>query len=331
MDIDFVIMWVDGSDPAWLAEKKKYTPTEEADDRDERYRDWNLLKYWFRGVEKYAPWVRKIHFVTWGHVPSWLDTDNDKLHIVKHEDFIPEEVRPLFNSSSIECHLHKIPDLAEHFVLFNDDFFITNKLEEKDFFRKGLPCDLLAFQPVIANPDNPVMSHMLLNDSIIISKHFKKRENVWKHPGNYFHIGYPPLYFFYNLLELFFDRYTGFYTVHGPSPFLKESFEDLWSVEKEALASAGANRFRCTGDINQYVFREWQKQKGDFVPFNSAGIIKYFEVGDQNAGLIKSIRNRKRKVVVINDTGKASDVDKVSQEIAEAFESIYPDKSSYEK
>ena len=81
-------MWVDGSDPAWLDEKKKYTPTEEADDRDERYRDWNLLKYWFRGVEKYAPWVRKIHFVTWGHVPSWLDTDNDKLHIVKHEDFI---------------------------------------------------------------------------------------------------------------------------------------------------------------------------------------------------------------------------------------------------
>ena len=176
MDIDFVIMWVDGSDPAWLAEKKKYTPTEEADDRDERYRDWNLLKYWFRGVEKYAPWVRKIHFVTWGHVPSWLDTDNDKLHIVKHEDFIPEEVRPLFNSSSIECHLHKIPDLAEHFVLFNDDLFITNKVDEKDFFRKGLPCDLLAFQPVIANPDNPVMSHMLLNDSIIISKHFKKEK-----------------------------------------------------------------------------------------------------------------------------------------------------------
>ena len=27
-----------------------------------RYRDWQNLKYWFRAVEKYAPWVRKIHF-----------------------------------------------------------------------------------------------------------------------------------------------------------------------------------------------------------------------------------------------------------------------------
>ena len=38
----------------------------EQDDRKERYRDWDLLRYWFRGVERFAPWVRRIHFVTWG-------------------------------------------------------------------------------------------------------------------------------------------------------------------------------------------------------------------------------------------------------------------------
>ena len=26
-DIDFVVLWVDGNDPAWRAKKKKYSPT----------------------------------------------------------------------------------------------------------------------------------------------------------------------------------------------------------------------------------------------------------------------------------------------------------------
>lgn len=68
--IDFVITWVDGSDPAWQQEKRKTLEAcglkSAADDRKERYRDWDNLQYWFRGVEQLAPWVRKVHFVTWG-------------------------------------------------------------------------------------------------------------------------------------------------------------------------------------------------------------------------------------------------------------------------
>ena len=75
--IDFVITWVDGSDPVWQLEKKKTLEDSgmkaKTDDRKERYRDWDNLRYWFRGVEQFAPWVRKIHFVTWGHLPEWLD------------------------------------------------------------------------------------------------------------------------------------------------------------------------------------------------------------------------------------------------------------------
>ena len=54
MEMDFVIAWVDGNDPAWQKEKRKteHVPevTAEADDRNERYRDWDNLQYWFRGV-----------------------------------------------------------------------------------------------------------------------------------------------------------------------------------------------------------------------------------------------------------------------------------------
>ena len=79
-DIDFVITWVDGNDPLWLKEYRKYKGIED-EEFVFRYRDWDFLRYWFRGVEENAPWVRKIHFVTWGHIPSWLDTSNPKINI----------------------------------------------------------------------------------------------------------------------------------------------------------------------------------------------------------------------------------------------------------
>ena len=100
--IDFVIMWVDGSDPKWLEEKNKYLDKKiDTSNAINRYRDMGVLKYWFRGVEKFAPWVNKIHFVTWGHVPSWLNTNNPKLNVVKHEDFIPQKYLPVFNANAI--------------------------------------------------------------------------------------------------------------------------------------------------------------------------------------------------------------------------------------
>ena len=65
MEIDFVVLWVDGNDKEWLNQKRAYLPgcAGNADLGVNRYRDWDNMQYWFRAVEKYAPWVRKIHFV----------------------------------------------------------------------------------------------------------------------------------------------------------------------------------------------------------------------------------------------------------------------------
>ena len=101
VDIDFVVLWVDGSDPAWLAEKEKYEPESVLPDGGKnRWRDWGLMPYWFRSVEQYAPWVNKVYFVTWGHLPAFLNPEAPKLKIVKHADFMPEEYLPSFNSCS---------------------------------------------------------------------------------------------------------------------------------------------------------------------------------------------------------------------------------------
>ena len=123
--IDFVVTWVDMNDPKWKAVFAEYsgkTENEKNSVSDARFRDNGFLKYWFRGVEKFAPWVRKIHFVTCGQKPDWLDENHPKINLVNHSDFIPEQFLPTYNSVVIERYLHKIPDLSEHFVYFNDDF-----------------------------------------------------------------------------------------------------------------------------------------------------------------------------------------------------------------
>ena len=81
--IDIVSPWVDGSDPVWQADHAKYRASKSADNHPARYREWGLFRYWFRGIEQNASWVRKVHLLTYGHLPAWLEPDHPKLHIVK--------------------------------------------------------------------------------------------------------------------------------------------------------------------------------------------------------------------------------------------------------
>ena len=186
MDIDFVVLWVDGSDPEWFAEKMKYQPSvSDESNAVNRFRDWGLMPYWFRAVEQFAPWVRKIHFVTWGHVPSWLNLDNPKLHHVKHTDYIPGEYLPTFNANTIEMNIHRIPDLAEHFVFFNDDMFMLRAMKKTDFFRGGLPCTYGAEIPLQFLGSPGIWQHLITNDMRTVNNHFNKRDQVRLHRKKY--------------------------------------------------------------------------------------------------------------------------------------------------
>lgn len=329
-NIDFVILWLDGDDPDWLEIKKAYDSSS-GDDRPQRYRDWGLLKYWFRGVEQFAPWVHRIYFVTWGHLPDWLRTDHPKLVIVRHEDYLPEELRPTFNCNALEINLHRISGLSEQFVYFNDDFFLIDRVRPEDFFVDGLPRDMLALQPVVANPLNPVMSWHFLNNSLAISRHFKKRTQMRRLPGKFFYPRYPLKHLVYNCLETVFPQYTGFYTVHGPSPFLKSTFFEVWEKEREVLEDTTAQRFRSKDGVTQYLFREWQKQTGAFYPANLHRDFQYLDGSDSSSKNLKVITGQKKKMVCINDSDYPFDFEKNSLAYRAAMRQILPDPSSFEK
>jgi len=47
-------------------------------------------------------------------------------------------MHPHFNSISIETLVYQIPDLAEHFIYFNDDFFLIKETKQSDFLIKSI-------------------------------------------------------------------------------------------------------------------------------------------------------------------------------------------------
>ena len=132
--MDAVITYVDGNDPVW---RKSFAQAVGVPAIEKRYRDWGTLVYLVRGIRRYMPFIRKIFLVVSGEsqVPSWvLGSD---VRVVLHSEIIPQRFLPVFNSTAIEMFLHRIPELDEQFVYFNDDMFPVRHTREEEFYVEG--------------------------------------------------------------------------------------------------------------------------------------------------------------------------------------------------
>ena len=328
-DIDIVVTWVDGSDPAWLAEREKYAENK-ANRNPTRYRDWGLMRYWFRSVERFAPWVRKIHFVTWGHLPDWLDVSNPKLHIVRHSDFIPAEYLPTFNSHTIELNLHRIEGLAERFLYLNDDCFINRPVSPEFFFRGGLPCDTFALRVIHFFTRSNAMIYA--NNLRVINDHFSAREafrHNWRrflNPANGLKRTCRTL-ILYGLYPGFF---TGFFHWHVTFAFLKSTFNSVWEKAFDDLDATCRCRFRQSTNVGPTLLEDWQLVQGRFVPRRTKDG-QVFQLVDANVDeACAAIRKQRYAVVCVNDTSVLKDVEGASAKVRSAFQSLLPEKSSFE-
>lgn len=332
MDIDFVVLWVDGNDSAWQEEKNKYqTEKENENNSVNRYRDWGLLPYWFRAVEKFAPWVRKIHFVTWGHLPAFLNLNEPKLHIVRHDEFIPKEYLPTFSSHTIEMNIHRIPDLAEHFVYFNDDMFLLQEFTPEDFFRDGLPCTYGGEVPIELTGYIGTWQHAAVNDLGIVNAHFSKREAVSMHGKKYINIQYrwkDNLRTF--LLEKIYpDYFTGFKNLHAPAAYLKKTFQEVWNAEPEKLQETCRDRFRASDNVNQWVVLWWQVASGQFSPIVIDNLVESITYNSIEK-LCMTIEKQNHAYICLNDPEEMIDFEQLSEKLKKSFEKILPEKSRFE-
>jgi len=342
--IDIVITWVDGNDEKWIREKTKYyemtdTQITKQANLPARYRNWDLLPYWFRAIEKYAPWVRTVFFVTCGHKPDWLNIENSKLRFISHSDFIPPQYLPTFCSDTIELNLWRIKDLSEHFIYFNDDVFLNKPVKPEDFFTNGLPKLTAIAKPAYFSETIPSWAKRFLNDYVVINEAFNITEAIEKNPEKWFShiIGIWAIYSIWTVYikRILEDGYiVGMKSSHCVMPFLKDSFRQLWHEYYEILNKSCCTKFRTVQDVTIRLPTLWSIFTGNFCPAPNNYYGPSIELSLTTINRVIAVIQQSKYIgVCLNDgdNTRAEDVPELRSKLIETFTRKFPDKSSFER
>ena len=125
MSFDIVITWVDWSNKEFVEKLKN------AGGRSEGCENGNFLelKYLLRSLNKFEVNYRMIYVVhSDNHPPPTYLKETNQLKFVPHSALVTDPSHlPLVHRESICAHLHRIPDLLQHYFYLQDDLFVMNK------------------------------------------------------------------------------------------------------------------------------------------------------------------------------------------------------------
>lgn len=310
-EIDIVVPWVSGSNLRWREQFNKYSSNETKDVFTEsgRYRSsFKLLELWMQSVEKNMPWIRKIHLVIdrTDFDERMFNFASNKINIVFHDEYIPNEYLPTFNSNVIELYSYKISGLSEKFILFNDDCFAINYVEESVFFSKnGIPRDVDVIKPINMTKK---YGHILLNNVILINEHFswlsfKKQYFLKRMPV------LPEKSIIKNTCSLMlFTEFVGWHDEHLPVAYQKEDFIRVLDKQQYLLNRISYNKFRSTEDISHLLIRFWRLAEGRYSRrrMGELGIYMEMEPKKTKDKLLKTIE-KKPRFICINDVDMTDD------------------------
>lgn len=331
--IDFVITYLDGSDPEWVKERNAYKALQikgtEHENGDSRYRNMDNFHLLLRSIEKFAPWVNKIHIVTWGHVPEWLNVEHPKINIVNHKDFIPEKYLPTFNSNAIEFSFDKIPGISEQFVNFNDDMFLNSPTSPKDFFEKGLPRIQIMHAPFM--PSDSLFSNNILALNKIVDAKYLINKKMFSLKNGLF----AALSNIYILPMLkFYGKFLGFREDHLPAPHTKTIYQEVQKKLPEYFEFVGKSKFRNSQDIksiSHWLMLDYARATNQFVPMNSFNFGKLVNLGNDTN--FRELFRSRYKILCLEDGDFVSEKDfkviikKMNSELTKKF----PTKSEFER
>ena len=329
--VDFVVTWVDDKDEAWQKEREKYFNSTIERNDIERYRDWDQFMYWFRSVEKYAPWVRKIHLVTCGHYPSWLNIDHEKINLVKHEDFIPKDYLPTFQTSPIELNLHRIKGLAEHFVYFNDDMYLNRPTKKQDFFSGIYPKCCNIPTPIKNYGEMGVHDYKKFNNVGLINGHFSIRKSIINKPELWFSRCYRSVWKYHR--RAFRENYLyGMIFPHLGTPMVKSTMKNAWDAFEKYFDMVCHHKFRTPFDVFQQVFTVWDIVNGNFFPVGQDYFGKLFSIFNNIDEIEKSLKEETDLMLCLNDSGEINEnnFDYFKSRLDTALNTKFPEKSSFE-
>ena len=239
--IDAVIPWVDGDDPAHRERRQRYGDAKALARQDVggdiRFSSIGEIYWCVASLNRYAPFLHKIYLVTDGqdpHLGPYLDKlfpeGSIPIEVVDHSVLFTgyEEYLPVFNSRAIETMLHRIPGLAEHYVLLNDDFLLTAPVQPTDFFTAD-------GKPVLyANRFSTTWARFLYGLKPVRD-------------------GRPKATFKRSLLRAV-ERVghcpTFFYLTHTPRALTKSFFQEYYAAHPDAIEQNIRHRFRDAAQYN---------------------------------------------------------------------------------
>ena len=291
--MDAVITYVDGLDPVWRKSFEQHVGVPAV---TKHYRDWGTLKYLLRGIETHMPFIRNVFLVVSGEtqVPEWAD--REQLRIVLHEDIIPREFLPVFNSTAIEMFLPRIPDIDEEILYFNDDFFPVSDCRAEDFFEDGKA--FIKFS-----------RHLVAGG--MYKKHVRNSDALVRRA-----LGRGPSPFFLR-------------PRHSCYPMLRSESETLYAaMEQEILVSV--TRIRSEKNFNGGIWQDWLYYRGKTGPARTSG--KYFSLALHSAEEIAAyILSPKGQFACINDVRMDDEkFRRYRDSLISAFEKRFPKPSRFE-
>lgn len=292
--MDAVITYVDGLDPLWQADYRLYAGKPVL---AKRYRDWNLLKYLFRGLETNLPYLRKVFLVVSrdSQVPFWID--RNRVRVVLHSEIIPAEFLPTFNSTAIEMYLHRIPGLDEQFLYFNDDMYPVAPIAPDELFKDGKVCVGLSRHIFAGN-------HLYRLQTRNSDRLARRAAGLRPTPV--------------------FIR-----PQHTLSPMLRSCCEEVFDACQDEIR-ASISRLREARNLNQYLFCDYQYHSGRAVVRRLPN--KHFSLASSSVESICAfLEAPTTKTACINDVQMSEKKFHIYQEkLLSAFDRAFPNKSSYE-
>lgn len=144
--MDLVIAWVDGNDPALKAKREQYQGKAKSQASDAvsetRFASNHEIYFNIASILKYVPFSGHIYIVADSQSPAWLNEFHaqglcagDKIKVIDHRELFRgyEQHLPTFNTRSIESMLWNIDGLSDYFIYLNDDFFFNADAKISDF------------------------------------------------------------------------------------------------------------------------------------------------------------------------------------------------------
>ena len=284
MTIDYVVPMIFPDDLKW---RHDYATANGCfrDDRSAltnvRYRSWGTEHLLIQCVRKHLPWIRNVVILLArkSQVQRWMldeiaatRSGMPHIRIVFHNEFMPQDVLPTFNSRAIEMYLHRIPDLAPYFLYGNDDMFPIAPMPVEDFYRDGLPC--LHYRERPFNPER-AFQVACMNGLNFVASHFDKHfDDHWLRIG------------------------------HNVVPMVKTTCELFWQRWPKQM-QASVTRFRLPKNFNQYIYSWHHILSGQYVDHRAPRT--YLSVDADVNDIIQAIRTADG-LLCINDNNSVNDI-----------------------